>query len=183
MGLGQRLAQTPARQDEVVIDLKQHQLIPKARFALAEGVLPGRPTAATPLANIEVEPLHKIGRCRWSSHMLACTCAMARRVPNATWCVTPTMALLLVRLNDLRVEQFGQWHPPRLGHRTFVLATLALHPMAKMGQYCRPILFKPVGQEQGARSPEPTPERVGARRVGPSPGCECRHRQPPAACS
>jgi hypothetical protein len=53
-----------------------------------------------------------------------------------------------VRFNDLRVEQIGQRHPTRLGHRAFVLATLALYPMAKMGQYCRPILFEPVGQKQ-----------------------------------
>src|SRR5262249_35442071 len=38
--LGQWLAQTRMRQHKVVIDLEQDQLIPQARFALAQGVDP-----------------------------------------------------------------------------------------------------------------------------------------------
>jgi hypothetical protein len=43
-------------QDEIVIDLKQRQLIPQARFALAEGVHPA-PDRRHALPEVEVEPL------------------------------------------------------------------------------------------------------------------------------
>ena len=52
------LAQARMGQDKVVVRLEQHQPIPQAFFAPANGVdpAPNRPHA---LAQIEVEPLHK----------------------------------------------------------------------------------------------------------------------------
>src|SRR4030095_3728504 len=51
-----------------------------------------------------------------------------------------------VRLHALCIEQLGQRHPSRFGQRPFVLATLRVPPMPKMGEYRRRIRFQPVGQ-------------------------------------
>src|SRR5215471_8282510 len=57
-GLRQCLAQAEMRQDEVVIDLEQRQLIQQAVFALAQDVDP-TPDRRHPLTDVEVEPLDK----------------------------------------------------------------------------------------------------------------------------
>ena len=77
------------RQHEVVIDLEQRQLIPQARFALAQRVHPAS-NRRDALADVEVKPFDKCG-IDASSHMLAKICSMASRVPNTTRCLTPTM--------------------------------------------------------------------------------------------
>src|SRR2546428_8930657 len=38
------------------------------------------------------------------------------------------------RFDDLRIEQLGQGHPARLGHRACGLVALRLHPGAEMAQ-------------------------------------------------
>src|SRR5215468_6923592 len=50
------LAQTCVRQHEVVIDLKQGQLIPQARVALTQGIDPA-PDRRDALADVEVKPV------------------------------------------------------------------------------------------------------------------------------
>ena len=57
----QGLAQTGVRQDKIVIDLEQRQLIPQTRFALTERIDPA-PDRRHALADIEVEPLGRIPR-------------------------------------------------------------------------------------------------------------------------
>ena len=57
---GERQAQTGMGQHEVVIDLEQRQLIPQARFALAQGIHP-TPDRRYALANIEVEAFDEGG--------------------------------------------------------------------------------------------------------------------------
>src|SRR6267143_3443947 len=56
----QRLAQTGMGQHEIMIDVKQRQLIPQARFALTKRVDPAS-DRRYPLADVEVESLHKGG--------------------------------------------------------------------------------------------------------------------------
>src|SRR5262249_42971386 len=127
--LGQWLAQTRMRQHKVVIDLEQDQLIPQTRFALAQGVdsAPDRPH---PLPEGEVEPFDKrrIDRPATSrQHLLDGQPGAedhAVRDPHDT--------STSVRLHDLRIEQLGPRHPPRLRSWTFVLAPCGVHPGAKM---------------------------------------------------
>src|SRR5262245_60802577 len=52
------------------------------------------------------------------------------------------------RFDDLRIEQLGQRHPARLGHRACSLAARRLYPGAEMAQQRGPIFLQPVGQEQ-----------------------------------
>jgi hypothetical protein len=53
-----------------------------------------------------------------------------------------------VRLHNLRIEQTGQWHPPRLGYGAFVLAPFGVHPIAEMGQQRRAVVLEAIGQKQ-----------------------------------
>ena len=46
------------------------------------------------------------------------------------------------RLDHLRIEQLGQGHPARLGHRACGLAALRLHPGAAMAQQAAPGKFE-----------------------------------------
>ena len=59
-GEQQPLAQTRVRHHEVVIDLKQGQLIPQARFALTQRIDPASDGRHS-LADVEIEALDKGG--------------------------------------------------------------------------------------------------------------------------
>ena len=84
----QPLTQAGVGQHEVVRDLAQGQLIPQARFALAQGVHP-TPDRRHPLTDVEVEALAK--DVLMVQPQAARTCSMASWVPNTTRCFTPTM--------------------------------------------------------------------------------------------
>jgi hypothetical protein len=70
-----------------VIDLEQSQLLPQARFALAQGVDPV-PNHRYALAEVEVE--RSINAVLMVQPHRAKTCSMASRVPKTTRCVTAT---------------------------------------------------------------------------------------------
>jgi hypothetical protein len=53
-----------------------------------------------------------------------------------------------VWLHNLRVEQTGQWHPPRFGYGAFVLAPFGVPPIAEMGQQHRTVVLEAIGQKQ-----------------------------------
>ena len=74
-------------QDEIVIDLKQHYLIPQTRFTLAEGIDPAS-DGCHPLADVEIEALAKA--VLMVQPQVATICSMASCVPKTTRCVTPT---------------------------------------------------------------------------------------------
>ena len=57
---GEPLAQTGVGQDAIVLDLKQRELIPQARFPLAAGIAPA-PDGRYPLTDVAIEALDKGG--------------------------------------------------------------------------------------------------------------------------
>src|SRR5438094_328502 len=123
---------------EVVIDLEQGQLIPQACFALAQCIDPA-PDCRHPLTDIEVEALHTSsidGPAPSRQDLLDSQPGAEDHLVLDADEPPPSY-----RLHHLRVEQTGQWHPPRLRYGAFVLAPFGLHPMAKTGQESGPILF------------------------------------------
>jgi hypothetical protein len=114
-----------------VIHLEQGQLIPQARFALAERIDPTT-NRRYALTNIEVEPFDKRGIDRPATlrqdllHRL--NCPEDDAVTDAPQASTPR------RLDHLCVEERRQRHPPRLRSWSCGLATLGVHPLAKMRQ-------------------------------------------------
>src|SRR5262249_21003864 len=96
---------------EIVIDLKQRQLLPQARFAPAQGVDPA-PDRRYALADVEVEPFDKRGvdgpAASRQDLFDGQPGAEHHAVPDAHETPTP------VRLDDLRIAQRGQRYPPRL---------------------------------------------------------------------
>ena len=114
-----------------MVRLEQHYLIQQALFASAQCV-----HAAThcrhALADVEIEPLDegRVDRPATRRQDLLDGQSGAEHHPVFDAHEAPAP----VRLDHLRVKQCGQWHPPRLGCGTFVLAPFGLHPMAKMSQ-------------------------------------------------
>src|SRR5215471_5291764 len=60
----------------------------------------------------------------------------------------PDEASAPIRLDNLRVKQCGQRHPPWLRAWPFVLASLGLPPLTKIRQQCRAIILEAIGQKQ-----------------------------------
>ena len=91
-------------QDEIVIHLEQHQLIPQACFALAEGVHPA-PDRRHPLTDVEVEALDKRrvdGPATGRQDLLDGQFGTEHHTV-----FDPDDAPTPVGLDDLRVEQLG----------------------------------------------------------------------------
>src|SRR5215472_17483185 len=119
------------RQHKVVIDLEQGQLISQACFALAERVDPAS-TRRHPLADVEVEPLHKGGL----DGPAASRQDLLDGQPGAEHHAVgdPNETSTPIRLDHLCVEERGQRHPTWLRSWSFVLAPFGVYPMAKMRQ-------------------------------------------------
>src|SRR5207244_12308164 len=60
----------------------------------------------------------------------------------------PYQAPATYGLDDLRVEQVGEWHPPRLGCRALRLPAWWLHPLPIVGQQGRQILPKAIREKE-----------------------------------
>src|SRR4029453_6835725 len=103
----------------------------KAGFARAQRVDPAS-DRRYPLADVEVEPLHKSGidgpATSCQDLLNGQSGAEHHAVLDAHHASTP------VGLDNLGIERLGQRHPARFGPRPFVLAPFGLHPVAKMGQ-------------------------------------------------
>src|SRR4029453_13810463 len=117
--------------NEIVIHLEQPQLIPQARFALTQGIDPA-PDRRHALPDIEVKPFDKRGIDRpatWRQDLFdGQSGAEHHAVCDADEAPAPG------RFHHLRVEQRGQWYPPRLGHGASLLAPFGVYPLTKMGQ-------------------------------------------------
>src|SRR6266567_6209549 len=119
--------------------------MPQTRFALTEGVHPA-PDRRHALPDVEVEALHKSGIDGPATSRQDLLDSQPGAEDHLVLDADETPPSY--RLHHLRVEQTGQWHPPRLGYGAFVLAPFGLHPMAKMGQDSDPILFEAIGHKQ-----------------------------------
>ena len=115
----------------MVLHLAQGQLIPHARFALAERVDPAT-NRRYALTHIEVAALDAGGGDRPA---LSCQDLFEGQLRTADHAVGDAdEASAPVRFHHLRVAQHGQRYPPRLGYGASLLAPFGLHPMTKMGQ-------------------------------------------------
>src|SRR5215468_8673729 len=128
-----------------MVRLEQGHLIPHARFVLTQGVDPA-PDRRDALADVEVEPFHK-GRI--DAPAPSCQDLFDSQPGAEHYAVCDTHdASAPVPLDNLGVEQRGKRHPTRLWSWPFRLATLGLHPMAKMGQERRRVILEAIGQKE-----------------------------------
>src|SRR3954465_1003023 len=95
-------------QAHIVIYLKHPQLLSQAVLALAQRADPA-PDRGDMLADAEVDPLHEGGvdvPAMWSQHGID---GLQRAKHHAV--THPHQATAAYGLDDLRVEQLGEWHP------------------------------------------------------------------------
>ena len=178
-GAGQRLAKARVGQDQVMIHLEQYQLIPQAHFALAERIDPA-PDRRHPLTNVKIKPFDK-GRVDGASHSSpeAARWPAGSRRPRG---VDPP--------RHRRRYDFTPAPSAARAAASTAASVLALwpgavgvHPLATMGQQRRGVVLEAIGQKQRYAVRRQHLGHLMHHALGPSPGCDCRHRPRPAVCS
>ena len=121
-------------QAEVVVAVVQGQLLVQALFALAQG---GDASADRRhmLPDGEVEAFHE---CRVDLPATGCQHLLhGLKRPEDHPVTDAYQAPAPRRFDDLRIEQLGQGHPARLGHRACGLAALQAAPRSRNGSAAR----------------------------------------------
>jgi len=142
--LEQGNAQARVGQHEVVVCLKESQLMTQPSFVFAQRGDP-TPDRRHMLAKIQIEALDKawvdlppsLGQDRLDG-----LC----RAEYDTVC-DPDDVPAPVALDHLRLEQPGQRHPAWLGLGPFVMTALGLEPAAVVGNQRGEIFAKPIGEK------------------------------------
>src|SRR5512132_3168056 len=133
------------RQAKIIVGVVERELLPHTLLALTE-----RHDAPSycgdMLADGEVDALHE-GRVDLPAvggqHLLD-----GRQGAEHYAATDADQTASACGLDDLRIEQLRQRHPPRLGHGAWGVAALRLHPLTEMRQQRRGVLLEAVGQEE-----------------------------------
>src|SRR6266581_7048458 len=115
------------RQDEIVVDLEQHQLLAQAVLMLAQRVDPTADRRHM-LPEVEIEALYESGVDVPALRSQYLINGLQRAKHDAM--VHPHQATAANDFNDLRVEQPGPWHPPGLERWPVGVAPCRLPPVS-----------------------------------------------------